>query len=45
MGKLQTTLRVDPTARQIPATVPSDRARVNVVQLPWSSFSTVSYNR
>ena len=32
----------DPTARQISASVPSVRVRVNVVLLPGSSFSIVS---
>ena len=36
MGKLQTTLRADPTARQISASDPSERVRVKVVQLPGS---------
>jgi hypothetical protein len=44
MGKLQTTFRAEPTARQMSATDPSDRVRVNVVQLPGSSFSIVSHN-
>ena len=44
MGKLQTTFRADPTARQISASDPSDRVRVNVVQLPGSSFSSPSHN-
>ena len=42
IGKLQTTFRADPIARQISATDPSDRVRVNVVLLPGSSFSMVS---
>jgi hypothetical protein len=41
MGKLQTTLRAEPTARQIPATDPSDCVRVNVVQLPGYVFAIV----
>ena len=42
IGKLQTTLCAEPTARQISASDPSDRVRVNVVLLPGSSFSIVS---
>src|SRR3981189_2133646 len=36
IGKLQTTLRAEPTARQISANDPSDLVRVNVVELPGS---------
>ena len=39
MGKLQITFRADATERQISASDPSDRVRVNVAQLPGSSFS------
>ena len=42
IGKLQTTLRAEPTARQMSATDPSARVRVNVVLLPGSIFSIVS---
>ena len=45
IGKLQTTLCAEPTARQISASEPSSRVRVNVVLLPGSSFSIVSCNR
>ena len=42
IGKLHTTLRAEPTARQMSAVDPSERVRVNEVQLPGSSFSIVS---
>src|SRR5580704_14618353 len=44
IGKLQTTLCADPTARQISAMEPSDRVKVNVVFRPGWSFSMASYN-
>jgi len=44
IGKLQTTFRADAVARQISATDPSDRVRVNVLLLPGSRFSMVSPN-
>jgi hypothetical protein len=44
IGKLHTRFRADPVARQISATDPSDRVRVNVVLLPGSNFSMVSPN-
>jgi hypothetical protein len=42
-GKLQTTLCADPVACQMSAMEPSDRVKVNVVELPGSSFSIVSH--
>ena len=40
IGKLQTTLAAEPTARQMSASDPSARVKVNTVLLPGSSFST-----
>src|ERR1700736_3538392 len=45
IGKLQTMLRAEPTARQIPAGEPSVCDRVNAAVEPGSRFSSVSARR
>ena len=45
IGKLQTTLRAVPIARQMSTTEPFDRVKVNVVLMPGSFFSIVSRNK